>query len=1509
MFPAFKYYAKDYLYENVVRKKFYQDAFLLQIPPCFYQDENYTGVTEDEYNRPWTRASPVSVREMTDTSVLDQLKATFFVKDFPEKRTVTGMEIQANGEFEEIVPSSNPNSQTEVEEGIYIHKDYSEVFTVDNYLEDCPALQAQNQDLYIDEETIFTNDLMTDQSHLPTLNAPMSRLKPVLIKDPLLDFKEHTFSRKCFSSQEDLQISKKEDFYVDKENVYQEKLEDSPSTFPSEFQFLIPTNLKQELKESLNLMTKVINCVDENEKLFEGDLPVKHGVDIEDIKCSSTEILTIKNQSEPECSEPDIPGESGRALTHLHQTSQHSLVNSLCLGLQTFSFSSVSLYTRIPTFPFSFVCKISLLTAEESANKYCMVWQLESCRNFLNSFLLTVPRIQELNSQYSVTDLKKMFCIEEKRLVVNSIKAKCWKKAELKSIATETLECPNTYLCHDHLSSNDIKKETFLPTKVLPLESSLENKSCSSPIVIINEKPTHDHIPLSQESPSLVKEITDTCLSDECISVERPKNEEKLKNDQEILDVVNQKKETKVHLELDCTVPFIESSPSSRIKKACFEHSKKEENDLDLLSNFIILRNKYKTCTFKAEVIDHDKKDEFQDQEELTHKEESPVVFTNKTLEKKNPGRGAENIIEVQASDSQCQAYCFLEASAALILKNLVCLCTLPAANWKFATVTFDQTRFFLKEQEKIIDDAIHQGTDDEREMTFKQAGLLHLLVTIRDVLVTCNLDTALGYLSNAKDVYKSILGSYLDDIWRQLKIVQFIKGKKPETNHKIQELQHQILSWMQSQQQIKVLVIIRMDSDGEKHLLIKTLNQIEGLTLTVFHSSKRKDFLESKGVLNSNSSCVIVHNQNIGADFPWSNFSFVVEYNYVEHSCWTKHCEKLNIPYMALKVILPDSLLKRSTLLDRFGGFLLKIQIPYVFFASEGLLNTPEILQLLESNYNITLVERSCSPSLKLFGSPERYVVLTVDEHTAVILQDLEELNYEKASDNIVMRLMALSFQYNYCWIILYTKDTLNSGYPLTEKTLHHLALIYTALVSSGLKSEELDVKLTMASRVEEIALLIRQIADHNLMTSERDPHEWLDKSWLDISPSKEEMYLLDFPCINPLVAQLMLHKGLSLNELLLATSCQLQELLPEVPEKVLQHFCSITSLFQISSSSLTNSPQMLSPREERDPTSTFISQSSAAGSSDAVIPEHNDYYSCPDLGETVQEDTNTTSNYNSSFVELRKMQSLLPAVTPYNQNSHRKDFCCSPDIVQDSPFPINIKSQEAACNSFPNQNDSESDVFSLGLTQINCETTISPVDTQRRTGPNFITYQKKATHETERITNKQVSTPAFSLEGCQSPSHWNFEENIREKQTHSLNLKYGAEQTTDGEWYSQKDHLFASQQTCLSDELGGFTCESSNDDTKKTFWGDLLSAPSLNLLCASDHDVNKKELDSLYFYQRAGKYVGQKRQPESASNSGDKESLTGVTCSQLPQLKKRRLVYERVPGRADGQTRLRFF
>ncbi|XP_064235023.1 protein shortage in chiasmata 1 ortholog [Aotus nancymaae] len=1443
---------------------------------------------------------------MTDTSVLDQWKASLFVDDFLEKKTITRMVTQINCEFDEVVPSSNPDSQIEVEEAsLYTHMDYNEVFTPVSCSEKCSALRKQNKDLFIDDEEIL---FVNNRNHLPTLHTLLSRLKLFFVKDPLLDFKGQIFTaanffRGCFSLQEDLEVFGKEDFCMDKENFCQEKLEDTihsikPSRFLIEYDFLIPPSHKQEidipslseLKESLNLVPEIITYVDEIEKLFKRDLTNKHGIeDIGDIKFSSTEILTIQSQSEPEkCSKP---GELEMPLTPLDLSWQHYSVNSLCAELQTF--------------PLSPVGKINLLTAEESANKYYMMWQLESCRSPLNSFLLTVPRIQEPHSRYSVTDLKNILSIKEESLIINPLNTEWWKQAGLNLKMMETLEHLNTDLCLDDLSSNDTKMEIFLPTKVFQLESCLEHKSHSSPIALIDEKSTNDHSSLPQKSLPLAKEVLDLCFSDEYFSDKRPAKEEKPTNDQEPVNRIIQKKENKDHFELDCIGPSIKSSSSSIIKKASFEHGKKQENDLDLLNDFIMLRNKYKTCTSKTEVRNSDEK---HDKEEcsLTLQEESPIVHINKTLEEINQERGTDNVIEIQASDSQCQAFCLLEAAASPILKNLVSFCTLPTANWKFATVIFDQTRFLLKEQEKVVSDAVYQGTNDEREMIFKHAALLHLLVTVRDVLLTCSLDTALGYLSKAKHIYNSILGPYLGDIWRQLEIVQFIRGKKPETNYKIQELQCQILSWMQCQQQVKVLIIIRMDSDSEKHLLIKILNKIEGLTLTVLHSNERKDFLESEVVLKGTSSCVVVHNQYIGADFPWSNFSFVVEYNYVEDSCWTKHCKELNIPYTAFKVILPDTVLERSTLLDRFGGFLVEIQIPYVFFASEGLLNTPDILQLLESNYNITLVERGCSESLKLFGSSERYIVVTIDEHTAIILQDIEELNCEKASDNIIMRLMALSFQYRYCWIILYTKETLNSEYPLTEKTLHHLALIYAALVSFRLNSEELDVKLIIAPGVEATALIIRQIADHNLMTSKRDPHEWLDKSWLEVSPSEEEMYLLDFPCINPLVAQLMLNKGHSLHWILLATLCQLQELLPEVPEKVLKHFCSITSLFKISSSSITKSPQISSPQENRNQIRPLSSQSSTSDL-DFVIQEHNECYQYLGLGETLQEDTTTTSNYNSSIMELKEMAGFLPPVTSYNQTSYWKDSSCNPDNVQNTPFLINIESRRPAYNSFLNHSESESDVFSSGLTQMNCETIKSPVDTQKRVSvvPSFINSQKRRTHEANSFVNKEVADPIFLLEGSQSPLHWNFKKNIWEQQNHSFNLQYGTEQTTCNKLYSQKGNLFTDQQKCQSNEFEGLTCESSNE----TFWRELPSVPSLALFCASDSNANQKEFDSLYFYQRSGKSLGEKRHSESSFNSGDKESLTGLMYSQRPQFKKRRLAYEKVPGRVDGQTRLRFF
>ncbi|OWK57268.1 Uncharacterized protein C9orf84, partial [Lonchura striata] len=334
--------------------------------------------------------------------------------------------------------------------------------------------------------------------------------------------------------------------------------------------------------------------------------------------------------------------------------------------------------------------------------------------------------------------------------------------------------------------------------------------------------------------------------------------------------------------------------------------------------------------------------------------------------------------------------------------------------------------------EEKYYVDRPEKGQIDEKEiMLFRHAALVHLLVTVRDLLLTCGLDAALG-----------------------LKAVDL-------------------------------------------------------------NSEKKQTPLSCKEIISNLSrySCIIVHNQQIGADFPWMHFSLVMEYNYSENSGWKNLCENLNVTYMTFKTTLPETM--------QMG------------------------------KYGITFVERNSGYSLRLFGSTDRYVVLTIDECTAIFLQVQHETTLSK--------------------------------YSLKGNTLLNLVLIYATLIELTQKSEDFDVKVVLTPGIEETALVIRQIADNILMASNISPHEWLDKSWLSVLPSEvcfsspeivfgfckiqrhyragigmafqePEKCLLTFPCINPLVAQFMLKKGSSLNRLFLASFDQLQELLPQVPKKVLK-------------------------------------------------------------------------------------------------------------------------------------------------------------------------------------------------------------------------------------------------------------------------------------------------------------------------------------------------------------------
>ncbi|NXJ25132.1 SHOC1 protein, partial [Dicrurus megarhynchus] len=1101
-------------------------------------------------------------------SVLDQWKKSLPVEDFLEKKPISSVEFQTSNGLAEVIPSSNPCSETDIEEPFLLIKDvFKEDSTQDKYLKIYYATEFKEprRDLCLEEEFVFIDNLENFRKKLPTLSILLSRLQFFCVKDPLLDSEgqiliaENIFrERLTFQNEMKMEESQNELQGI-KEDFCTISLKDEEYfLLPVELEFSKPNNDRSdcvkspsylELKEVLNLAPVTVDDEDLCKQVIREDLKseITYKIEIskyyaipQEVCCSiSTSMLEFCDSDEMEV--PLTPP----------CRQQRSWVNFLCRGLQE---EPISLSGN------------SILIAEPSREFLeSLVWQSEKYQDNMSSLLLVEHlAVNLVHQHHSLTELWKNLPAEVEAPMLSSLEEGWWLHMGLNPAALEILE---------QLNVNGSNANSLLPTEVetftqftsYQLEKLLSAERHQSEKVVnpgLSLQTQRQYFAVSAASSAKIHS-TNTSVEDRTGgSIRKIKTEE-------AICFLNQEKKTSKPSESDSCKDVSSKLDNSSCsgKPASLALASKWANDDSDLNNFIMMRSKH-TVIQREEKYYVDRPEKVvQPEEQHMHVQEVDVSVceTVKTEEKTQENEDSVTV-NIQASESQCQAYCLLEEAAIPVLKDLTHLGVLASVTWSFDSVKFDHTRFFLKQQEKVVCDNFKQGKIDEKEiMLFRHAALVHLLVTVRDLLLTCGLDTALGYLSKAKDIYKNILEYCLNNIWRQLKIVQYSSQKKHETHPKITALQREILNWMNSygeKHSVKILIITRMDSEREKAAIIHPLSMIEGLKAVDLSSEKKGSPLGCKEIISNRYSCVIVHNQQIGADFPWTHFSLIMEYDYSENSGWKNLCKNLNVTYMTFKTTLPETI----QMGNHGGSFLLEVQIPYVFLTTEGLLNMPDILQLFESNYSITFVERRSSYSLRLFGSIDRYVVLTIDECTAVFLQSLEELSCEDSCDTVISRLVALSLQYTCCWIIFYSRERLSLEYSLKGNTLLNLVSIYATLIELTQKSEDFEVKVVLTQGLEETALVIRQIADNILVTSNISPHEWLDKSWLSVLPSETEKCLLTFPCINPLVAQFMLKKGSSLNSLFLASFDQLQELLPEVPKKVLKHFSDMISSYSLN-------------------------------------------------------------------------------------------------------------------------------------------------------------------------------------------------------------------------------------------------------------------------------------------------------------------------------------------------------
>ncbi|NWV61050.1 SHOC1 protein, partial [Malurus elegans] len=1020
-------------------------------------------------------------------------------------------------------------------------------------------------DLCLEEEFIFIDNLENFRKKLPTLSILLNRLQFFLVKDPLLEsegqiLRAENIFRECLTFQNEMKMEESQnELQENKENFCTMSIKDEEvSSFcfilyvilyfmlPVELEFSKSNNGRSdcvrspsylELKEMLNLAPDTVDDEDLCKQVIREDLKaeITNKTEISKYCAIPQEVCSSISTSMLEFCESD---EMEVPLTPPCRQ-QRSWGNFLCGGLQE---EPISLSDH------------SILIAEPS--RECLeslVWQSEKYRDNMSSLLLVEhPAANLVHQRHSLTELQKKLAVEVEAPMLSSLKEGWWLHMGLRPAPVEVFEQLN----RDGSNANSLlptEVETFTKFTSYQIEKLLSAERYQS------EKVINPDLSLqTQQQCSSLSTVSSVKIHSTNTSVKELTggNIHKIKTEEVICFLKQEKKPPRPSESDSCKDVSSKLDKSSCSEKpASLALASKWASDDSDLNNFIMMRSKH-TVTQREEkyFIDGPEK-VIQPEEQRMHVDKEDDVVCETVKKEEKPQENEDSItVNIQASESQCQAYCLLEEAAIPVLKDLTQMGVLASVTWSFDSVKFDHTRFFLKQQEKVLCDNFKQGKIDEKEiMLFRHAALVHLLVTVRDLLLTCGLDTALGYLSKAKDIYKNILESCLSKIWRQLKIVQYSSQKKHETHPKITALQREMLNWMKNygeKHNDKILIITRMDSEREKAAFIHPLSKIEGLKAVDLNPEKKGSPLGCKEIISNRYSCIIVHNQQIGADFPWTHFSLVIEYDYSENSCWKNMCKNLNVTYKTFKTTLPETI----QMGNHHDSFLLEVQIPYVFLTTEGLLNMPDILQLFESKYSITFVERRSSYSLRLFGSTDRYIVLTIDECTAIFLQSMEELNYEDSCDTVLSRLMALSLQYTCCWVIFYSRERLNLEYSLKGGTLPNLVLIYATLIELTQKSEDFEVKVILAPGIEETALVIRQIADNILMASNISPHEWLDKSWLSVLPSETEKCLLTFPCISPLVAQFMLKKESSLNRLLLASFDQLQELMPEVPKKVLK-------------------------------------------------------------------------------------------------------------------------------------------------------------------------------------------------------------------------------------------------------------------------------------------------------------------------------------------------------------------
>nr|XP_046241409.1 protein shortage in chiasmata 1 ortholog isoform X3 [Scatophagus argus] len=1291
-FPANRYKALDYVFETTTSLKLMKDLLALPTPYLTAAKDLYphSGKLPDvTYRIPWIRGKVISnCKLFVRGSVLDDLGEIKQVHS-PERYSRFTVKLSEAEQDVDVIPSSNPDSLKDLNQDEYIcHLKESEINdpcqeSFIKWTTDQMKPEKKNKDLLLSEELMDVDYLPQFKRHLSTLKTKLSRLRILPVADPLLSSMRDTVSvdtifRSCASYEKppdmttgDIQTCA--DIYEDfgKESLMKEEslllpiVVDTMNLNRETSAFSSICGRMNVVPEQLNEEPPVLDELHKGEdKMKKSKRKKEHRKENISSHISLSDVSISIDISQYEI--PEEPYRMNGDLIESELAERAMLPTEMELDVTLTptaktSRSQICLSTcELQEEKLSPLCRQFLVSAQAQREMEAALWKAEKYPAFVVDYLLAEPQICE--PAVSFQSLTKALNI------VNSEKESfaCAGDKLQSQMGTEALLVDLRSNCE----FTESMRSEFPSTKHEEMEEKMSPEHVESSVTdrLILVSPTNKtQFPQVKKSEAVAfhAEATadDTFLQGETVADTRQgsllmhtvnTNDKKAKPVNLVFskpaavtrDEVSDKKFSEVsavfsaheidRLRDDCRKVQSARTPeqvtSSRLNvrdnHGLAVPRRQPQKDLDSLSILMMIRSQQMapdTATPRssgntpAPHIDQQAPEQQPRPEQMqrsvrwpayisrtvsevvTREQEGAFQLTGQLVrhlgtESITQDRHGSRVIQVQSTDSQQRAYCELLSYAQPCLSSARQL-GLNLPGWgDFSCLASDQTHFLLKQQEKALCRTRAQSTELVRDLKqlFNKAALIHVLVMFKELLLKCDLSTALEYLTQAAEACAE---PRLKQLMKRLQIILYLSHKNPESNFKLLKLQQLLATWMHSRKEQgtmkKILVIVSVDCDDSRSEIINTLSQVTGATVTTVCPEEGKKKLNGAIVVSSTHDimCVVVCERHVGPDFPWNCFSLLVEYDHPGHSPWAAVCREWNISHFTFNTIISEEKEKASWCLED--------SVPYVLFATDRLLSCPMLLQTLESGYNITVLERSHCPSLQMLGGTHHHTVITVDESTAVIIQDVDELCEERASERIVMRLIALSLQYSCCWLILHFPNSQGGGF--SSETFSNLVLVYSSLVLLNARSKDLNVKVLIETEMAEIARWISQICFHSLMASDSDALKYLNRDWLTVNPSEEEKCLLQFPCINPLVSQLMLRRAPFFQWLLRASLSQLKGLLPEVPIKVLKMFSDTTSLYSLISD--PNQPKSHIAITETNP-QTSSSNSPWTTTAD---PEHN--------------------------------------------------------------------------------------------------------------------------------------------------------------------------------------------------------------------------------------------------------------------------------------------------------------